>query len=425
MIAERLEKVTILLALAALIMFAGSVTAAQTQPGFEPEPVFRASSIVAAELLKGPHFAVDDRVPVRGLLDRFTIRSDYGTFQAHGIHMLQVRVREVYGLTQLSDMSGTTEFADAAAKAVARPVASAVNMVENPVETVEGLPGGLSRLFDRVEQGTQAVVAAASAPAQSDSEKMSAVTQRVGSITADAFGYEKERRDLAKSVGVDPYTTNPVLAKKLTDMAWVAFSGRFAIQAAMSIFVPGSTVMGAVTITNSTVYDTPPGDLISSAQTTFAATGASDAQVQALIKNPQYSLSVLTALARGVQRLQGTSGLASIVSFATIAKTQDETRMVAGAVNMLARYHETVRPIARVTAPGPILGYTGNGALIVVMPADYVAWTERIGRFAQRADLRAPERIGWISGQFSPRARRELEGRGWTLSESYSVAAER
>ena len=28
---------------------------------------------------------------------------------------------------------------------------------------------------------------------------------------------------MAKSLGVDPYTTNPVLAQKLTDTAWVAF----------------------------------------------------------------------------------------------------------------------------------------------------------------------------------------------------------
>lgn len=419
-------KFTISVALAALMTFGTSAAAtAQTKSGFEAEPVFHAKDLVPADVLKGPHFAVNDRVPVSGLLDRFTIRSDYGVFQAHGIHMLYIRVREVYGLAQLNSMSGTAEFTQAAARAIARPVASAVNIVTNPVETVEGLPGGLTRLFDRVEMGAKSVEAAASAPDQSDSAKADAITQRVGSITADAFGYEKERRDLAKSVGVDPYTTNPVLAKKLTDMAWIAFSGRFGIQAAMSIFVPGSTLMSAVTITNSTVYDTPPGDLINSARSIFAGTGASDARVQALIKNPQYSLSVLTALARGVQRLQGVNGLDSIVSFAAIAKTQDETRMVAGAVNMLARYHEAVRPIARVTAPGPIVGYTTGGALVVALPADYVAWTERVARFAQREDLRVPERIVWISGQYSPRAWKELEKRGWTLLESHTIAAER
>ena len=119
----------------------------------------------------------------------------------------------------------------------------------------------------------------------------------MGSITVDALGFEKERRDLAKGLGVDPYTSNPVLSKKLTDMAWVAFSGRCGIQAAMFVFVPGSMVMSTVTITHSTVFSTPPGDCIDAARATFAATGASAAQVQALV-NAQYTLSILTAARR-------------------------------------------------------------------------------------------------------------------------------
>jgi len=411
--------------LAMALVVSTTVVMAEAQSGFEQPPVLRARDLVAPELLKGPNFTVDDRVPVKDFLARFTLRSTYGTFDVHGIHMLHVRVREVHGLAQLDQVSNTREFAEAAANAVARPVTSAVNMLINPVETVEGLPGGVSRLFDRIKLGGETVVAAATAPDRSDAELAAAVTQRVGSITVDALGYEKERRQLAQSVGVDPYTTNPVLAKKLTDMAWVAFSGRMVIQTAMSVLVPGSMVMSAVTITNSTVYDTPPGDLVNTAQAIFAATGASDAQVRALIKNPQYSLSTLTAVAMGVQRLQRVNGIASVVDFAAAAKTQDETRFVAAAVNMLARYHESSQPIALVSAPGPIFGRAAAGTLVLPAPVDYVAWTERVARLSQRDDLRAPARIGWVSGQFSPRARKEFERRGWTVYETFSVGAER
>lgn len=398
---------------------------ARAQSGFEAEPVFQARDLAAPELLKGPQFTLDPRVPVRGMLERFTIRSTYGVFEAHGLHMLQVRVREIQALAQLDEMSQTKEFAEAAGKAIARPVTSAANMVTHPVETIEGLPDGVSRLFDRIELGGKAIASAATAPDQSDQDRAAAVTGRVGSITVDALGYEKERRDLARSVGVDPYTTNPVLSKKLTDMAWVAFSGRFVVQVAMSVVVPGSMAMSAVTITNSTVYDTPPGDLVNNAQTVFSATGADASRVQALVKNPQYSLSVLTALAKGVQRLQGVNGLASVVDFAGAAKTQDETRLVAAAVNMLARYHETVQPIASISAPGPIIGRTAGGRLVIPAPVDYLAWTQRAGGLAQRSDLRAPERVAWLSGQMSPRARKEFEARGWKVSESFTIAAER
>src|SRR4030095_2262944 len=228
-------------------------------------------------------------------LCRFTLRSDFGTFDVHGLRMLHIRVREVHGLAQLNQMSNTQEFLQAAAQAVARPVTSAVNMIFNPVETVEGLPGGVTRLFDRIKLGGVEIAAAATAPSGTDEQKVASITQRVGSITVELLGFEKDRRQLAKSVGVDPYTTNPVLAKKLTDMAWVAFSGRVAIEAAVSAVVPDSTIMSAVSFTNSTIYDTPPGDLVNNAQSIFAATGASPGHVQGLLRAQQYLLSVLTA----------------------------------------------------------------------------------------------------------------------------------
>ncbi len=413
------------IAIITVIIMGATVMTARGQSGFETEPVLKAKDLVAPELLKGPHFTVDDRVPVKGFLAYFTIRSDYGTFEAHGIHMFQIRVKEVYALAQLDDMSKTKEFAEAAGRAIARPVTSTVHMLVDPVETIEGFPGGVTRLWDRIKLGSEKVAEAATAPGASGGQKVADVSERVGGITVTALGYEKERRDLAKGLGVDPYTTNPVLSKKLSDMAWVAFSGRFGIQAAMSVLVPYSMAMSAVTITNTTVYDTPQGDLINKDQAIFAETGASEAQVQALMKNKQYSLSVLTALAQGLQRLQGVNGLASIVDFAAAAKTQDETRFVAGSVNILARYHESVAPIAVTTAPGPIIGRTTNGTLVIPAAVDYVAWTERVGRMAQRDDFKAPDRTTWLSGQMSIRARKEFTARGWRVDESFSIAAER
>jgi hypothetical protein len=414
-------------AVAAMVVLAvgSAAPGGSAQTGFETEPVLRASDLVAAELLKGPNFTVDDRVPVKGFLARFTIRSGHGTFEAHGIHMLHVRVKEIIALNNLDEMSKTKEFAEAAGRAIARPVTSTVNIVTHPVETVKGLPDGVSRLWDRVELGAQAIAGAASAPDKTDAEKAADVSERVGSVTVTALGYEKERRDLAKGLGVDPYTTNPVLAKKLDDMAWVAFSGRFGIQAATSIFVPYSIAMSAVTITNTTVYDTPQGDLVNSAKAIFTGTGASDAQVGALMQNKQYSLSVLTALAHGLQRLQGVKGLPAVVHLAAAAKTQDETRFVAASANILARYHESVAPIAQVTAPGPIIGRTASGTVMVPAPLDYIAWTDRVSRFAKRDDLKAPERVAWLSGRLSRRAHKEFFANRWEIRESFTVAAER
>ncbi|HTY78141.1 MAG TPA: hypothetical protein VMI34_10020 [Candidatus Bathyarchaeia archaeon] len=400
--------------------------AAPTATGYETEPVLNAKDLATPELLKGPHFTVDPRVPVKGFLARFTIRSSYGTFEAHGMHMLPIRVNEVEAIAKLDELSKTKEFVEAAGKAIARPVTSTVNMIVHPVDTVEGFPDGVVRLFDRVKLGSERVYQAATAPDQSGGQRAEEASKRVGMATITALGFEKERRDLAKSLGVDPYTTNPVLSKKLTDTAWVAFSGRFMIQTATSILVPYSMAMSAMTITNSTIYDTPAADLVNNATVIFGQTGATEAQVQALVQNPQYSLSVLTALAMGVQRLRGTQGLDGVVIFAAAARTQDETRFMAGAVNMLARYSEGVAPITRVTAEGPILGFTQAGALVVPMPVDYIPWTQRVAQFPQREEIKsAPAHVGFVSGRLSPLAQKNFQRLGWQLFESFTVAAER
>ena len=87
-----------------------------------------------------------------------------------------------------------------------------MNMVVHPVETISGIPDG-------VKLGAQKVYESATAKDTSDSEKAADVSKRVGGIRVSALGYEKERRDLAKGLGIDPYTANEMLAKKLDDMA--------------------------------------------------------------------------------------------------------------------------------------------------------------------------------------------------------------
>src|SRR5215467_2092154 len=406
-----------------LILVGGWV--AHAQASYEAEPVLNAKDLATPDLLRGPHFTVDPKVPVKGFLERFTIRSTYGTFQANGLRMLPIRVNEVEAIAKLDDLSKTKEFADAAGRAIARPVTSTVNMLVHPVETITGFPDGVARLFDRIELGSERVYQAATAPGQSGGERAQEASKRVGMATITALGFEKERRDLAKSLGVDPYTTNPVLSEKLTNAAWVAFSGRMVIQTATSILVPYSMAMSAVTITNSSIYDTPAADLINADTAIFNETGASEQQVRALMQNPQYPLSVLTDLALAIRRLQGVPGRDAVVIFAAAARTQVETRFMAGAVGMLARYHEAVAPIVQISAPGPILGRTEAGALVVPMPVDYIAWTERVAHFPQRPDIQAPEHVGFISGRLSPRAEKEFTKRGWKLWESFTIAAER
>jgi hypothetical protein len=387
--------------------------------------VLSAKDLAAPELLRGPHFTVDPKVPVKGFIARFTIRSPFGKFEAHGLRMLPIRVNEIEAIAKLNEVSTTREFVAAAGRAAVRPLTSAANMVVRPVETISGLPAGVGRLFGRIRLSGERVVQAATASGQSGGERTAEASRRVGMATVTVLGFEQERRNLAERLGVDPYTTNPVLSERLTDVAWVAFSGRFVITAASVILVPYSLVMSGVTVTYKTVYDTPAADLVNMVTAIFGETGASPGHVQALVQNPQYSLSVLTALAMGLQRLPGVPGRDSVVVFAAAAETQDEVNFVASAVNMLARYHEAVAPLGRVSAPGPILGHSVAGTLVLPGPVDHVSWIAPLGLTAARPDLQGPDKLVFLSGQMSPRAHKNLTSRGWRISETFTIGAER
>jgi len=388
------------------------------QAPFEVPPVLPASELAPPYLLQGLTFTVDPQVPIVGMLGHFTIRADVGTFAAHGQEMLRIRVGELHAIAQIERMSKSDVFMQAAANAVARPVESMVHLLEDPVQTAQGLSGGVERFFGRVELGAQSLDTAVSTPAPSSTDQAELLAKRVGGLAANVFGYEAERRALAKSLGVDPYTTNPVLAKKLSDMAWVAFSGRVGVNTLISVFVPASIAISATSFTNSLIYDTPAADLIVRNQQKLLGMGASDQQTQVLIKNPWYSLSVLTSLVTALDRLSGVNGRPAVVALAATATTEDQARFLANAVEMLAAQQQTGAPLADVGASGTVIGRTQSGAPIVPGAVDYVAWTERVAGFAGRTDLQGTPGSIWITGRMSPEAQRQFAALGWTVYQN-------
>jgi hypothetical protein len=92
-----------LVLVATILMMTGPPVGARAQSGYEPAPTLKASDIAPPILLKGARFRVADKVPVKGLLGNFTIQSDFGKLEAHGLEMLRIRVTEVGALDTLEN----------------------------------------------------------------------------------------------------------------------------------------------------------------------------------------------------------------------------------------------------------------------------------------------------------------------------------
>ena len=408
-----IDRLGAMLPAAALLVLATSLVAFAGPPSsYETGSALKASELAPAKLLAGPRFKVDERVSMTTLQPRFIVQSDFGVFEAHGRDMLTVRVHEIAALEQLENTSKSEEFMRAAGTAVARPVKSAANMVTHPVETVTGLPAAAGRFFDRMATGAKSV-----SKAGDGADSAAAVTQRIGGLTADVLGYEQERRAIAKRLTVDPYTTNQVLADKMDELAWAAFSGRMGLNTVIAVVVPYSLAISATTVTNDLVWDMKPGDLIATNEKKLKAMAIADGARASLLQHRWYSLTMLTSLVNSLERLNGVRGRDQVVSFAATATSEERARLIVGAVEMFARCHAETERLAVLSAPGPIVARTVGGATLVAAPLDYVAWTEPVAAFARRPDLAAKERTIWLTGTLTPRAKRELAAVGWAVKE--------
>jgi hypothetical protein len=414
-----------------LLVAAGGGTVG-AQGSFERPAVLRARDLAPPELLRGPRFEVEDQVPTDGLLARFAIKSDFGPFEAQGPGMLAVRVGEIRALDTLSQVEKSDVFKKALAESTKRTGRSLQQAVTHPVETVKGLPAGVGRFFERVGQGIKTGVqktedyvngAQDANPGEGpDGAEVAAAAGRgAANVGESLIGYDDARRRVAKPLGVDPYTTNPVLSKKLDEVAWAAWSGEFGLDRAIGL-VPGGR---AVTVTRSwvsdLVWDMSPGDLRVRLEKQLQGLAVPQDAIDRFMRQKSFTLTIQAALVEALAALGSGPGRVEVITWALTAESEPQARFMAGAVGILANYHRTAAPIRELRVAGTLIGRTQAGGLVVAAPVDYVSWTERTAAFADWPELAGADRQVWVSGRLSPRARQEATARGWTIREGVAA----
>ena len=418
-LSRRTLKVVAPAIVAAFLLIAPRMASAQAKTDFEKPPVLNVRDLVAENLLQGKGFHVEEKVPTDGVMgtytliaDKETFGEDAGTYQVLSREMAELRLSEIPAIIKLNETSKTGTFVKAMATTAVQPLESAGNMVMNPIDTVTGLPSGVGRLFDRVGTGVGNLW---DPPADSNKSGL----EQAGAATRDALGYEQERRALAHKLGVDPYTSNPILAKKLDKIAWVSFSAHLAVSAAISVAVPGSMIITGVLTMDNLVWDTPRGDLIVRVETKLEELKTPKEQRSAFMHNTVLPLSLQVAVVGNLGRLTGVSGRGDVVTLLGQVTTEAQARFLATSLRMLAEYHEKRNPLTDIGTPGPLVARDQTGAVIMPAPVDYLCWTERVAAFAtQPAFLSVSQRTLWVAGQLSPRAKKEFAANGWNIQES-------
>jgi hypothetical protein len=390
---------------------------------YEAPPVLKAKDFLPADILTGSHYEVDPQVESDGYMNYYTIMSDFGTFEARSTAMARIRIREIGGIAQLRELNETEAFTDALAASAKGTVDAAARVVTDPVGTAKGIPEGVGRMFKRMGRAADKVADRAGEAISTQGGEGSAggvSTEKAVETGKDLAGVNKAKRALAKRVGVDPYSRNPVLQAELERLAWAAFGGGLAVRAAKKS-IPFA---GQVTKVSGMVWDSSPEDLEVAGREKLAAMGVSEERADGFYEAPHLTVTSRFALVTLLEKMGGVAGRPEVVRLATNLRSVEEAGFFVVSCAMLQRYHESSGPLERILAghvmPG---GVKGDGTLVFALAVDHVVWTEDIARAASRVagEVRGDSSLEKVEfralGSLSPRSRRELESLGWTVHE--------
>jgi hypothetical protein len=385
-------------------------------PSFDTPPVFKASELLPAALLKGPHFQVDESVETPDYFHHFRILSDYGEFPAEGLDMLYTRLNEVRALAALDDVSKSEVFLKSAGGAVLHVGKSVVGVVTKPVETVKGIGAGVSRFAINLARKTSRAVSS-----KSKKGEPSAAESAVGGL----LGVDSATRRWAQKLGVDPYTSNPVLRKALADIGKIDAAGSIATMVA----VPIPTVLTVTSAVGDVVWTKDPEDLRRQNEQQLAELGVSKRVAKEFFANPNWTPSLSTVFVSALDAVRA-RGLTAYVEAASLAQTERDARFYTESAVLLQRLHGENPVEAALTGVKTMVVRTRDGRAIVLAPIDWLSWTAEFQKTLSSATERSRRELGAsslemrLTGKASPEASRQIAALGWKLTESIPPVVE-
>jgi hypothetical protein len=420
------KRQTTQLALAVLLALGHSLGHAQTAAGdFEDAPALSAAELLPANLVKSERHTLVEPVRIEGFRAMFDLKTGHGEFRVPGRELAYLRIAELPAIEALNRIEHSQVFTDSLAKAAKAPLDFIANAISAPDATVGNVGAGAGTLLerlgitirttlDRVSDGVSDIATARETTVETSEES------KPPSFTSDPFGYSKARRSWAKTVGVDPYSSNPVLQRLLDDAATASFAGSFAVDTALGLVAaPVKFAVGFDTDSRDAVWDLSPEDIQARLEKRLAAMGIEGRVVRDLFRNPWLTPTLQTALVAALEKLEGATGRADAVDLATRLPGEARLRGLIETLNLLAGHHQSAEPIRNLRFQNSVaIGNLADGKLVAAISADYLSWNAAAAELAGRLDLLAPQRTLLISGKASARARQEFERAGWALTES-------
>ncbi len=409
------------------------------KPEFEPAPSLPMRDFDPKLRDSGVGYLIKTPVPVVDYYGRFDLRTNVGNMRVDGRDLLAIRLAEMDAVRALDKITSSEVFRDAAERGVAKPVEAVTTLADEPRETLAKLPGGIGRYLVRTARriGELAVdLADASRDAMADDdetpdngtpEKTFAEKAQDTATSASLrwIGYHKSRREIARHVGIDPYSTNPLLDERLDRLAWADWTGKklvgFGIGAIGGIVGQGLSIS---TRAYELAWELPPEEIRRRNLKALEEIGVSGKPARDLLRNKAFPLTLQIEFVDLVGAPHQRHLAVEWAALGREAQNERDARFLVLALRMAALIHSR-EPGARGALIGGTPGLAhATGQSTVLLPVDYIHWSDAIAAFAWRDDLIGEHPTLVTTGTLSELARERFSQAGWTVIERFEIKAD-
>ncbi len=349
-------------------------------------------------LLSSKYHQIEESAVRYGNQNHFRIKTPQGTFEAHGNGMVPIRVHEARAIKLLLLVQDSDLYRASLTKSLSSSTTGLASLILHPVRTISGVPHRVWRARSRAQQR----MARERSPAEE-------------SLSKELVGFSNIKRKLARQVGVDVYSSNPLLQEELNRTAWVATGSGTSIAELLgglglnsSGFAYGSPVLDRL------IYEHTPVDLERHNTKALQKSNASDLMTKLFLDNRFYTPSQKTIIAESLANLHSRNGIAhaknidAYLEIAMEASSEEEAFFYQRTAELVRGYHTYVEPIREVILVQHIPVFrTASGKYVSPLALDSVAWTPR----AEDISAAILEIAEFKSGQKSPVVELWITGR--------------
>jgi hypothetical protein len=229
--------------------------------------------------------------------------------------------------------------------------------------------------------------------------------------------YGQVRRELARRLGIDPYTSNPYLRERLEQLAWAGSAGRMAASTAIGAVggVAGLVVDQGGRL-NEIVWKQDPDSVRERNERRLRRHCSDELLMRQFLRRGVYTPTLQTAVVDALDTLKPAAGCDALLELAMTAQSELEARHVLNVLRLTTAHLGNRAHAGSLLPVAAGLAYlSADDELVLSLPVDYLWWTEDIAQFFDRREFQVAAKTVLVSGIATMRSQQELTERGWNI----------